>query len=115
MNSTLAANVALLINFCYKFVSQFTGTQDLSRVFFATASIIQWSPLGLALGLHYSTLQKIEREKMGRIEECRMEMLAAWLQQKDDVVEIALPTWKTLQAALRRIGENAIADKMLSY
>ena len=94
------------------YVLLFTGTRDLSGVYFAIIKVVQWTPLGLALGLDYSTLQRIEREKMGRIEECKMEMLSAWLQQKDDVVEKALPTWNVLKTALRKIGENKVADEL---
>ena len=90
----------------------FTGTRDLSRVYFAITKVVQWTRLGLALGLDYSTLQRIEREKMGRIEECKMEMLSAWLQQKDDVVEKALPTWNALETALRKIGEYRVAEEL---
>ena len=90
----------------------FLGTRDLSPVYFAITKVVQWIPLGLALGLDYSTLQRIEREKMGRIEECKMEMLSAWLQQKDDVVEKALPSWSMLENALRRIGENKVANDL---
>ena len=96
------------------YVLVFTGTRDLSRVYFAITEVVQWTPLGLALGLNYSTLQRVEREKMGRIEECKMEMLSAWLQQKDDVVEKALPTWNVLKTALRKIGENTVADDINS-
>ena len=92
----------------------FTGTRDLRRVYFAITKVVHWTPLGLALGLDYSTLERIEMEKMGRIEECKMEMLSAWLQQKDDVVEEALPSWSTLQTALRKIGENKIANELLN-
>ena len=38
-----------------------------------------------------------------------MEMLSAWLQQKDNVVEEAFPTWIALESALRKIGENKVA------
>ena len=82
------------------------------RVYFAITKVVQWTPLGLALGLDYSTLQRMEREKMGRIEECKMAMLSAWLQQKDDVVEEALPSWSALEAALRKIGENKVAKEL---
>ena len=81
-------------------------------MYFAITKVVQWTPLGLALGLDYSTLQRIEREKMGRIEECKMEMLSAWLQQKDDVVEEALPSWNALKTALRKIGENKVANEL---
>ena len=72
---------------------------DLCRVYFAIAKVVHWTPLGLALGLDYSTLQRIKRDKMGRIEECKMEMLFAWLQQKDDVVKEAWPSWSALKTA----------------
>ena len=81
-------------------------------MYFAITKVVQWTPLGLALGLDYSTLQRIEREKMGRIEECKMEILSAWLQQKDDVVEEALPSWSSLKNALIRIGENKVANEL---
>ena len=97
----------------FYYVLFFTGTRDLRRVYFAITKVVQWTPLGLALGLDYSTLQRIEREKMGRIEECKMEMLSAWLQQKDDVVEKALPTWRTLETALRKIGEIKVANELM--
>ena len=89
----------------------------MSQVYFAITTVVQWTPLGLALGLDYSTLQRIEREKMGTIfiEECKMEMLSAWLQQKDDVLEKALPTWSALDAALREIGENKVANELSKW
>ena len=49
---------------------------------------------------------------MGRIEECKMEVLSAWIQQKDDVVEKALPTWSALETALRKVGENKVANEL---
>lgn len=91
----------------------FKGTRDLGEAFFATANINQWFSLGLALGLHYSTLEKIDMDKRGKVDDCRRQMLVAWLQQKDDVVEKALPTWKTLECSLRKMGENVIANKIL--
>ena len=93
------------------YLMYFTGTRDLSRVYFAITKVVDWTELGLALGLDYSTLQGIERD-MRRIKECKMEMLSAWLQQKDDVVEKALPTWSALKTALRKIGENKVADEL---
>ena len=48
---------------------------------------------------------------MGRIEECKMEMLTAWLQKKDDIVEKALPTQNAFKTTLK-IGENKVADEL---
>ena len=90
----------------------FTGIRDLGTVFFATTDVNQWLSLGLALGLHYPTLEKIETDKE-KVDDRRRQVLVAWLQQKDDVVAEALPTWKTLESALRKIKENVIADKIL--
>ena len=103
---------AVLREYSKKYILLLTGTRDLGQVYFAISKVVQWTPLGLALGLDYSTLQRIELEMMGRIEKCKMEMLSAWLQQKDDVVEKALPTWNALRTALRKIGENTVADKL---
>ena len=61
--------------------------------------------------MDYSTLQRINTEKIRRIEECKMEMLSAWLQQKEDVVEEALPSWSALETALRKIGESKVAKE----
>ena len=110
--SNLSCYDSLTVVCIILFILFFTGTRDLRRVYFAITKVVQWTPLGLALGLDYSTLQRIEREKMGRIEECKMEMLSAWLQQKDDVAEEALPSWSVLETALRKIGENKIAKEL---
>ena len=64
-------------------------------------NVINWKDLGLALGLLYiPTLKKIEMEHRGSIDDCKTEMLAAWLQQQDDV---CTPSWSSLRAALRSI------------
>ena len=89
----------------------FTGIRDLGTVFFATTDVNQWLSLGLALGLHYPTLEKIEADKE-KVDDRRRQMLVAWLQQKDDVITDALPTWNTLVSALRKIKENVVADKI---
>ena len=70
-------------------------------------NVINWMDLGLALGVLYPTLQKINSEKHGKVDDCRREMLAAWLRQQDDV---DTPSWSVLRTALRNIGENKIAN-----
>ena len=64
--------------------------------------------LGLKLGIQYPTLKKIEEERRGRIEACKMEMLAAWLQGDDNAKE---QTWSTLVDTLRSM-DHALADKI---
>ena len=78
---------------------------------FAVKKVVRWTMLGLALGLEKFTLETIEMETKGKIEDCKMEMLSAWLRQKDDTVKEA--TWSALEAALREIGENEAADEVL--
>ena len=56
--------------------------------------------LGLELGLLYPTLKRIKKEQHGDISDCMMEMLAAWLQQQDNVTSKGVPSWSVLQTAL---------------
>ena len=39
-------------------------------------------------------------------------MLAAWLQQQDNVIKKGIPSWTVLQTALWKIGENELADEI---
>ena len=86
---------------------------DLFEVKMFLKNLVDWQSLGLALGLLYPTLKMIAKEQRGDIEECKMEMLAAWLQQKDNVPQKGDPSWSVLQGALRRMGENELADKII--
>ena len=90
----------------------YTGIADLFKVQLSINKIVSWKNLGLALGLHYPTLQKIEREQLGRIDDCVREMLAAWLQQADDVSQYGTPSWTVLRTALEKIGENILARQL---
>ena len=73
-----------------------------------------WFSLGLDLGVSYHTLQRIEEEKRGDIERCKTEMLAAWLQQQDNVSQVGAPSWSVLRRALGDIGENELAKSKIS-
>ena len=87
---------------------------DLFEVKKFLMKLFDWQTLGLALGLNYFTLKTIENNKRGNAGECMTEMLAAWLQHKYNVTLKGLPSWSVLQAALRNIGENELADKIIS-
>uniref|UniRef100_A0A1X7TDS3 Death domain-containing protein n=1 Tax=Amphimedon queenslandica TaxID=400682 RepID=A0A1X7TDS3_AMPQE len=63
--------------------------------------------LGLRLLLYDNTLRSIEHEHRGQVDRCFTECLAKWLRKADGV---ETPTIDTLIAALRGIGENAVAD-----
>ena len=88
-----------------------TDITHLFEVFEIVRPLTDWMRFGLALGLHYPTLLKIKRDH-SIIDECKLEMLAAWLQQQDGVSQQGVPSLAVLKAALRRIGENMIADKI---
>ena len=53
-----------------------------------------------------------DRKDYGKTDRCVMEMIAAWLQQQDNVSKNGVPSWSVLQAALSKIGEKQLADEM---
>ena len=85
---------------------------DLFKVKMFLKDLVDWLNLGLALGLLYPTLQLIERDS-GNTDGCKTKMLAAWLQQQDNVPQEGVPSWSVLQTALRRMGENELAGKII--
>ena len=71
-----------------------------------------WKELGIQLGLLYPSLERIDREQRGRISDCKINMLSAWLQQQDNVSQRGVPSWSVLRAALKQMGENEIVDRI---
>ena len=92
----------------------YTGIDDLFDVKMSLKNLNDWQSLGLALGLLYPTLKKIDDDQRGKTDKCVMEMIAAWLEKKDNVANKGVPSWLVLQAALRKIDENELADKITS-
>ena len=88
---------------------------DLSKVNKVLKNLLEWQLLGLHLGLRYRTLEKIKSDYHKNIDECKMAMLTAWLQQQDDVPQKRVPSWLVLQAALEKMDDNYHADKILDY
>ena len=82
-----------------------TGIVDLFEVKMTVGDLNNWQDLGLALGLLYPTLVRIEKEQRGKIKDCLRVMLAAWLQQQDNVSKNGAPSWAVLQTALRKIAQ----------
>ena len=66
----------------------YTGIDDLFEVEMALQNVNKWQRLGLALGLLYPTLERIDDNQHGDIEKCRTKMIAAWLQQQDNVCNL---------------------------
>ena len=92
----------------------YAGIADLVVVKKFLKSVVAWKKLGLELGLLYPTLQKIEKEQREKVDDCMMEMLAAWLQQQDNVSQNGVPSWSVLRTALEEIGERQLASELIS-
>ena len=89
-----------------------TAENDLCDVLTAIRDLVHWKELGLQLGLLYSSLEKIDLEQRGRIDSCKINMLSAWLQQQDNVSQKGVPSWSVLRAALQRMGEHELANRI---
>ena len=79
--------------------------------------VTDWIGLGLALGLHYHTLTEIGHRSHRWLPidyGCLMEIVHAWLERWDHVLQIGVPSWSVLRAALHEIGEHEIADRIVS-
>ena len=108
------SNEGEISNFVDNLFLKFTGSNDLCDVLAEIHQLNNWKELGLQLGLLLPTLDRIERERQLRISECKIDMVSAWLQQQDNVSQKGLPSWSVLRAALKKIGENEMADKIVS-
>ena len=90
----------------------YIAENDLCDVFAVIRGLNNWKELGLQLGLLYSTLQRIDLEQRDIIASCKIEMLYAWLQWQDNVVQKGVPSWSVLRAALQSMGEHETADRI---
>ena len=91
------------------------ASDNLLDVFEAVFDVTDWKRLGLFLGLYNPTLKMIERDCKHKFDECKMEMMAAWLRQQDNVPHNGLPSWSVLQAALRKMRKSDLADRIMDY
>ena len=71
---------------------------------------VNYYDLGLRLGLLPCTLDVIEKENKGDVSRGLRQCLTAWLEQRDNVKSIGVPTYDTLIQALRDEEKNAVAD-----
>ena len=79
----------------------------------AVDDLNDWMSLGLKLGLCYPTLEKMSEKLQGNIPQCKLKMMIAWLQGQDNALQEGAPSWSVLKAALQRMGENEIADRIV--
>ena len=71
----------------------------------------QWDDLGLKLGIIQTELKTIRKDKQDS-KDCLKECLSRWLQQDYDTTQYSLPTMESLAAALRGMGQNAVASNV---
>ena len=90
----------------------FSAENDLGDVLAAIRDLVDWKELGLQLGLLLSSLDKIDLEQRGRIDSCKIYMLSAWLEQQDNVTQKGVPSRSVLRAALQRMGEHELANRI---
>ena len=74
---------------------------------------MNWKQLGLELGLLHATLQKIDIQQRSAVDECKLEMISAWLNWVDDVEACGIPSWQRLLDALESVGEDALIDQIM--
>ena len=92
--------------------------RDLAGVFQELTSNQQfnytdWYQLGLYLGLYEPTLKAIEQDCRGKVKECLMECISAWLKEEDNVKKTGGgPSWLSLVSALETMGEDQIANNI---
>ena len=55
----------------------------------------------------------IEVERCKRVNDCHRDMFAAWLQMSDKVSTVGQPSWSVLKAALKRIGEKKLPNRIV--
>ena len=90
------------------------GIDKLVDVLGALKRVNNWQTLGLQLGLLYPTLQQIKKDAHENVEQCKTDMIAAWLNRQDNVLKVGVPSWSVLKSALRKIKENSVADQIVT-
>lgn len=80
----------------------------------AIKDVVEWEDLGLKLGIYYPTLEKISVSEHHKVNKCRKKMLQEWLKGRDKVKILGGPTWLQMVGALRKLGDNALADHVQS-
>ena len=103
-----------LMNVCQLSIKFFSslGIDDLPDVINALKEVNRWWPLGIQLRIHNSTIERIDSEERGKVEQCMIKMLTAWLKQEYNVHKFGSPSWSILKKALENIDENKVASQL---
>ena len=75
----------------------YIDTSHLRFLMKALKPTVEWFNLGMYLGVNDSDLKEIEREQMGRVQDCKREMLVKWLICSDNptVEQLISALWET--------------------
>ena len=86
------------------------GPKELPRLLVLLSPIVNWTLLGLHLGIYHHELQKIDKEERGSVDSCLAAMLQRWMQEKDAVKELGGATKESLVSPLRKMKEIVLAE-----
>ena len=75
-------------------------------------SVTDYMRLGLELGLSYSLLTKIRQHQDKKVEDCKRVLLQSWLERDERVDQMGGANKSALIAALRRMGQQSVADSI---
>ena len=75
-------------------------------------SVTDYMRLGLELGLSYSLLIKIRQQQDTKVEDCKRVLFQSWLERDERVDQMGGANKSALIAALRRMGQQSIADSI---
>ena len=84
--------------------------QEFAQLTVLLSSLVNWSGLGIQLGIYHHELKKIELEERGSVDRCLEAMLVRWMNEKDDVKAVGGATKGKLVSALKQIEEITLAD-----
>ena len=94
------------------FVSVPDSSEHLVVILRELQELVEWQQLGMELGLSYATLQGIAVSNHSNLKACKMEMMEAWLQGRDNAHGQGGITKKALVDALERADLKSLALKL---
>ena len=88
------------------------GSKKLSQLIVLLSPLVNWTILGLHLGIYHHELQKIDKEQRGSVDNCLAAMLQRWLEEEDGVKEFGGATKESLVSALQKMDEIVLSESV---
>ena len=92
-------------NFCLIDPQETIQIGDVFEVLLEVAS--EWQNIGVLIRISHERLKCIKTDCPGNSKDCLREMIVCWLN------EVGKPSWQTLADALRTLGHQKTAEKLL--